>query len=83
MAEALVRYDFRVSKIISGYQLRVDNRTAVVSYHGSFWADPKTLEAARLEVIADDIPSDLGLVVFQRSNRLRPYSHRRRGLSVA
>jgi hypothetical protein len=57
----LVRYDFKVSRIISGYQLRVDDRTAVVSYHGSFWADRQTLDAARLEVVADDIPSTLGL----------------------
>jgi hypothetical protein len=57
----LVRYDFSVSKIISGYQIRVDDRSAVVSYHGSFWADPQTLDAATLEVIADDIPPSLGL----------------------
>jgi hypothetical protein len=57
----LVRYDFKVSKIISGYQIRVEDRTAVVSYHGSFWADPQTLDAARLEVIAEDIPPTLGL----------------------
>jgi hypothetical protein len=57
----LVRYDFSVSKIISGYQIRVDDRTAVVSYHGSFWADPRTLDAVRLEVIAEDIPPALGL----------------------
>jgi hypothetical protein len=57
----LVRYDFKVSKIISGYQIRVEERTAVVSYHGSFWADPRTLDAVRLEVIAEDIPPTLGL----------------------
>lgn len=57
----LVRWDFKVSRIISGYQLRVDDRTAVVSYHGSFWADRQTLDAARLEVVADDIPPMLGL----------------------
>ena len=57
----LVRYDFRVSKTTSGYQIRVEDRSAVVSYRGSFWADPQTLDAVRLEVIAEDIPPALGL----------------------
>jgi len=57
----LVRYDFRVQQLVSGYQLRVEERTAIVGYHGSFWADPQTLDAVRLEVVADGIPLDLGL----------------------
>lgn len=57
----LLRYDFRVTRLSSGYQIRVAEREAIVPYHGSFWADPKTLDAARLEVFADDIPADLGL----------------------
>lgn len=57
----LVRYDFRVVKASSGYNIRVSDREALVPYHGSFWADRQTLDAARLEVVADDIPTYLGL----------------------
>jgi hypothetical protein len=57
----LARFDFRVAQIVSGYQIRVQANEAVVAYHGSFWADPQTLDAARLEVVADDIPPILGL----------------------
>ncbi len=57
----LLRYDFRVTRISSGYQIRVSDHEAIVPYHGSFWADPKTLDAARLEVFGDDIPTELGL----------------------
>jgi hypothetical protein len=32
-----------------------------VAYHGSFWADPETLDLVRLEITADDIPDELGL----------------------
>ena len=52
-----VRYDFRVSRISSGYTLRVNQVEAIVGYHGSFWADPETLDLRRLEIFADDIPS--------------------------
>jgi hypothetical protein len=57
----LLRFDYRVSRLSSGYQIRVSERETIVGYHGSFWADPQTLDAARLEVVADDIPPDLGL----------------------
>jgi hypothetical protein len=56
-----VRYDFRVSQMLSGYTIKVSEQQAVVGYHGSFWADPVTLDAMRLEVIADDIPPALAL----------------------
>jgi hypothetical protein len=34
---------------------------AIVGYHGSFDADPKSLDLERIEVIADDIPTELRL----------------------
>src|SRR5215467_421699 len=34
-----MRYDFRVPVLMSGYSLRVEDRHAIVGYHGSFWAD--------------------------------------------
>jgi len=56
-----VRFNFRVPLLYSGYHLKVTEREAVVGYHGSFWADPETLDLLRLEVFADDIPPRLGL----------------------
>jgi len=55
------RYDFRVSRLTSGHRLRVDGREAVVGFHGSFYADPKTLDVLRMEVVAEDIPPELGV----------------------
>lgn len=56
-----VRYDFRVPQFLSGYRLRVGATQAIVGYHGSFWADPVSLDLIRLSVIADDIPPQLKL----------------------
>lgn len=57
---AAERWDFRVARAVSGYTLRVNQRAGIVGYHGSFWADPETLDVRRLEVFADDIPKELG-----------------------
>jgi len=57
----LERYDFHVPRLVSGYTIRMEERTGVAGYHGSFWADRKTLDVRRLEVIAEDIPPDLGV----------------------
>ncbi len=57
-----VRYDYRVPYTHSGYRLRVPPREARVAYHGSLWVDAVTLDLVRLEVQADDIPADLGIV---------------------
>ena len=56
------RYDFRVSRLTSGHRLRVDDREAVVGFHGSFYADPETFDVRRMEVVAEDIPADLNLL---------------------
>jgi len=56
-----VRFDYKVSLAASGYHIRVNGSEAVVAYHGSFWADPDTLDVVRLEVVAEDIPPTLGL----------------------
>ena len=42
-----------------GYRLRVNDREAVVGFHGSFYADPVTLDVRRMEVVAEDIPAEL------------------------
>jgi hypothetical protein len=56
------RYDFRVARTTSGHRLRVNDREATVGFHGSFYADPVTLDVRRMEVIAEDIPADLGVL---------------------
>ena len=53
------RYDFRVARSTGGSRLRVDNREAIVGLHGSFYADPMTLDVRRIEVDAEDIPAEL------------------------
>ncbi len=61
------RYDFRVSRAVSGHRLRVNDREAVVGFHGSFYADPGTLDVRRIEVVAEDIPSELGVSAAETS----------------
>lgn len=58
---ALERYDFRVPRVLSGYNIRVLDRSGIAGYHGSFWADKESLDVSRLEIIAEDIPPDLGV----------------------
>ena len=57
----LLRFDFRVSQLVSRYEVGTQFGTAIVGYHGSFWADPKTFDAVRLDVSGDDIPPYLGI----------------------
>jgi hypothetical protein len=57
----LERYDFHVPRALSGYTIRVGDRSGVAGYHGSFWAEKQTLDVRRLEVIAEEIPADLGV----------------------
>jgi hypothetical protein len=61
------RYDFRVSRSTSGHWLRVNEREALVGFHGSFYADPLTLDLRRVEVVAEDIPAELGLTASETS----------------
>ena len=57
----VVRYDYQVPYLGSGYTVKSQFGAAVVAYFGSFWADPQTLQAVRLDVRADDIPAYIGL----------------------
>jgi hypothetical protein len=59
------RYDFRVSRSTGGHRLRVDKREAVVGFHGSFYADPMTLDVRRVEIVAEDIPAELGVTAAE------------------
>ncbi|MCS6952390.1 MAG: hypothetical protein RMK57_06960 [Bryobacterales bacterium] len=56
-----IRYDYRVPLLLSGYRIRVPPREARVPYHGAFWVDAATLDLVRLDVTADQIPSELNL----------------------
>ena len=58
---AAIRYDFHVSRLMSGYHIRMHDREAVVGYHGSFYVDPDSLDLRRLDVVAEDIPYEIGL----------------------
>ncbi len=64
----LLRWDFRVTQLVSAFQVQTQYGKAMVGYHGSFWADPRTFDAVRLDVSADDIPPRLG--ADQAGNRV-------------
>jgi hypothetical protein len=53
------RYDFTISRMLSGYTVEHAGASAVVAMRGSFWADPETYDLRRLEIHADDIPFEL------------------------
>jgi hypothetical protein len=54
-----IRFDYIVPQMNSGYRIRVSTASAIVGYHGSFYADPLTHDMERIDVIADDIPPEL------------------------
>lgn len=58
---ARIRYDYHVPLLQSGYTIRMGEKMALVAYHGSVFADPKTLDVHRIDVIAENIPAILGL----------------------
>lgn len=64
----LLRFDFRVSQLVSGFEVQTSYGKAIVGYHGSFWADARTFDAVRVEMSADDIPPRLG--TDQAGNRI-------------
>lgn len=65
----LARYDFDVPQFRSGYRVRIGTIEGIVGYYGSFWADVETLDLARLDVIAKEIPPHLPLRGTQDSMR--------------
>jgi hypothetical protein len=54
-----IRFDYEVPRMLSGYRIRVSKASAIVGYHGSFYADPATFDMERIEVMADDLPPEL------------------------
>ena len=57
-----VRYDYRVPLLQSGMTVEVHGVRGHVASKGSIWVDPESLDLMRLDVIADDIPPNLGLI---------------------
>ncbi|HXN49651.1 MAG TPA: hypothetical protein VN893_23570 [Bryobacteraceae bacterium] len=55
-ARRAIRYDYRVPQEGSRYTITQNGVTATVGFHGSFWADPETLDLTRVELNADNIP---------------------------
>mgnify|MGYP003922785111 CR=1 FL=1 len=51
------RYDYRVPRELSGYEVRDGRNSARVAYHGSFWVDRESLELLRLDVEAEGLPA--------------------------
>ncbi len=54
-----IRFDYNVPQMLSGYRIRVSTASAIVGFHGSFYADAATYDMQRIEVQADDIPPAL------------------------
>lgn len=56
------RYDFDMSRMLSGYTVHHAGAAGRVATYGSFWADPKTYDLCLLEFHAVDIPPELRYV---------------------
>jgi hypothetical protein len=56
-----VRYDYSVSPLMAGYELRVPEGSAKLGMKGSFWADRQSLDLIHLLVEAVDVPAYLGV----------------------
>jgi hypothetical protein len=54
-------YDFKVRRENSGWRITVDAHTIIPAYSGRVWIEEKTGEVMRIEMAADDIPSDFPL----------------------
>ena len=61
------RYDFDMSRMLSGYTVHHAGAAGRVATYGSFWADPKTYDLRRLEFHAVDIPPELRLQLMRNS----------------
>src|SRR5579872_741907 len=57
-----LRYDYSVSPGASDFRISRLEKFAFVSFHGSVWVDAESLDLMRLKIIADQIPSELGVV---------------------
>jgi hypothetical protein len=70
----LLQFDYRVPMFRSGFRMRVKPAMGIVGYHGSFWVDPQSLDLARLEILADEIPPQLPVKSASQSLRYQRVS---------
>lgn len=56
----VTRYDFSVPAA-NGIRISAGQKIAQASYHGSFYAEPGTMDLVQLDVIADPLPASLDL----------------------
>jgi hypothetical protein len=56
-----LRYTYQVPRFLSGFQLRVGEARGVSGYRGEFEADAQSLDVLRLEVHAEEIPTNVPL----------------------
>ena len=68
----LVRYNFKVPQALSAFRVKSGSRTAVVGYHGSLFADPETLDVARLELYTDSIPHEIPMAKADMAIEYQP-----------
>jgi hypothetical protein len=66
----VLRFDYRVSKENSRFRVEGSGgKSALVPFHGSFWANVATSELTRLKIVADKIPSGLDICSTQSEVR--------------
>ncbi len=56
----LLRWKYRVPRYAGGIQIEVGDRAALVGFEGYVYAEPDTLDAAEIVVIADPAPKEMG-----------------------
>lgn len=54
-----VRYDFELPVMMSGFTIHMAEGSGTVGLKGSLWADPESFDVLRLEIHADQIPTNL------------------------
>jgi len=76
----LVRFDFAVPQAKSGYVVGNGRSRAMIPYHGFLLADPRTLDAVRIEIFSDKIAKDIGM---ERADMVIEYQNVRIGTADA
>jgi len=66
-----VRFEYDVVLAKSEFLVRTGDKEARVPYHGSFWADPATLDLIRLDILVDAAPRELDVARASTEIRYR------------
>lgn len=62
--QQVLRYDYEVSLLRSGYSVTNEGQTATVPYSGSFWAAVDTDELLQITIGSDAVPTYVGIDQF-------------------